>query len=113
MIVNVRNVVGKCLEEIVGCRLEPLHIIGGGTQNQLLSQFTADAIGRRVITGPVEATSAGNVLMQAMALGEIASLLEGRQVIRNSFDVLTFEPGRQTGWDDAYACFLGLKEQLG
>jgi len=99
------------LEEILGRRLEPVHIVGGGTQNRLLSQFTADAIGRRVITGPVEATAAGNVLMQMMALGHIASLAEGREVIRNSFDMTAYEPTGQTGWDDAYARLLTVMEQ--
>jgi rhamnulokinase len=82
--------------------------VGGGTQNRLLSQFTADATGRRVVTGPVEATATGNVLMQAMALGHIGSLSEARQVVRNSFEVLTFEPGDQIGWDAAYAALLDL-----
>ena len=62
-----------------------LHIVGGGTQNRLLSQFAADAIGRPVVAGPIEATAAGNILMQMLATGAIASLAEGRQVIRRSF----------------------------
>lgn len=94
------------LEEMLGRRLEPLHIVGGGTRNRLLSQLTADAIGRRVVTGPVEATAAGNVMMQAMALGRLGSLEEGRQVVRNSFDVTTYEPINRTGWDEAYALLL-------
>ena len=65
-------------EDLLGHRLEPLHIVGGGTQNQLLSQLTADAIVRRVVTGPIEATATGNIIMQAMALGHLASLEEGR-----------------------------------
>ncbi|GAB4548044.1 MAG: rhamnulokinase family protein [Anaerolineae bacterium] len=94
------------LEEMLGHRLDPLHIVGGGTQNQLLSQLTADAIGRRVITGPIEATTVGNVLMQAMALGHLASLEEVRQVVRNSFEVTTYEPTDRAGWDEAYALLL-------
>ncbi|NLF02295.1 MAG: rhamnulokinase [Anaerolineales bacterium] len=97
-------------EEMLGRRLEPLHIVGGGTQNRLLSQFTADATGRRVITGPIEATATGNVLMQAMALGLIGSLPEARQVVRNSFEVLSFEPREQAGWDQAYAKLLDLMD---
>ena len=96
------------LEEMLGRRLDPIHIVGGGTQNRLLSQFTADATGRRVVTGPVEATAAGNVVVQAMALGHVASLDEGRAVVRNSFDVLTFEPGARSGWEEAYARLLAL-----
>ena len=99
------------VEEMLERRLEPLHIVGGGTQNRLLSQLTADAIGRQVITGPIEATATGNIIMQAMALGHLASLDEGRQVVRNSFDVTTFEPVSRAGWDDAYARLLTLMEQ--
>lgn len=99
------------VEEMLGRRLEPLHIVGGGTQNQLLSQFAAEAIGRQVITGPIEATAAGNIIMQAMALGHIASLEEGREVVRNSFDVATFEPVSRAGWDEAYARLLRLMQQ--
>jgi rhamnulokinase len=96
------------LEEILGHRLDPIHIVGGGTRNRLLSQFTADATGRRVVTGPAEATAAGNVVVQAMALGHVASLDEGRAVVRNSFDVATFEPGDRSGWEEAYAKLLAL-----
>jgi rhamnulokinase len=99
------------VEEMLGRRLEPLHIVGGGTQNRLLSQLTADAIGRRVITGPVEATATGNIIMQAMALGHLASLDEGREVVRNSFDVTSFEPVSRAGWDDAYARLLAIMAQ--
>jgi rhamnulokinase len=100
------------LEEILGRRLEPIHIVGGGTQNQLLNQLTADATGRQVVTGPIEATAAGNVITQAMALGHIGSLEEGRQVVRNSFDVATYEPAGQLGWEEAYGRFLALMEGL-
>jgi len=99
------------LEEILGHRLDPIHIVGGGAQNHLLNQFTADATGRQVVTGPVEATAAGNVIVQAMALGHIASLEEGRQVVRNSFDVVTYEPTSQSRWEEAYGCFLDVMEQ--
>ncbi len=96
------------LEELVGKRLVPLHIIGGGTKNRLLNQFSADATGRTVVTGPVEATAIGNVLMQAIALEQIGSLAEARVVVRKSFDVETYQPGHRTGWDNAYARLLNL-----
>jgi len=96
------------LEEILGYRLDPIHIVGGGTRNRLLSQFTADATGRRVVTGPAEATAAGNAIMQAMALGHVASLDEARAVMRDSFDVQTFEPGDRSGWEEAYVRLLAL-----
>ena len=96
------------LEEMVGQRLEPIHIVGGGTQNWRLSQFTADATGRRVVTGPVEATAIGNLLMQAIALGHLGSLPEGRTLVRDSFPPAVFEPTSKAGWDDAYERLLDV-----
>ena len=96
------------LEQLVGRRLEPVHMVGGGTQNRLLCQFTADATGRPIVAGPVEATAAGNILMQALALGCIGSLEEGREVIRNSFDVRSYDPGDRAGWDDARRRLEGM-----
>ncbi len=96
------------LEEIVGRKLEPLHIVGGGTQNRLLNQFSADAIGRPVVAGPVEATALGNILMQAIALGHIGSLAQGRQVIGQSFERISYEPRDHAAWDEAYPRFVAL-----
>lgn len=101
------------VEEMLGHRLEPLHIVGGGTQNRLLSQLTADATDREVITGPIEATATGNIIVQAMALGHLASLEEGREVVRNSFEVINFEPVSQLEWEEAYARLLSVMEQTG
>lgn len=96
------------LEEMIGHKLEPIHIVGGGTQNRLLSQFTGDATGRVVITGPVEATAIGNLMMQAIALGHIGSLADARAIIANSFQVNHLDPGQRAGWDEAYARLLKL-----
>jgi len=96
------------LEEVLGHQLDPIHIVGGGTKNQLLSQFTANVLNRQVITGPVEATAAGNVIVQAIAMGDLASLEEGRELVRNSFPLQTFEPRDRQGWDDAYGRFLEI-----
>lgn len=97
------------LETVLGYQLDPLHIVGGGTQNQLLCQLTADATGRQVIAGPVEATAIGNVIMQAIALGDLASLAEGRDLIRRSFDVVTYEPtSERAPWEEAYARLVQL-----
>jgi len=101
------------LEEILSRRLEPIHIVGGGTQNRLLNQLAADATGRQVVTGPIEATAAGNVITQAMALGHIASLEEGRRIVRHSFDVATYEPTNVAEWDEAYGRFLATMKQVG
>jgi rhamnulokinase len=90
------------LEEMLGYCLAPLYIVGGGTQNRLLSQFTADATSRQVITGPVEATATGNVLMQMLALGHINNLAEGRALVRGSFELSAFEPDPRCLWDEAY-----------
>ena len=98
------------LEDVLGRRLDPLHIVGGGTQNRLLNQLAADATGRQVVTGPIEATVVGNVLMQAVALGHLASLDELRAVVRRSFEVSTYDPVHTPAWEDAYEKFLKLKE---
>jgi len=102
--------VAERLDEIVGRWLPTVHIFGGGSQNRLLNQFAADALARTVITGPVEATAIGNVLVQALALGHIATLAEGRALVRSSFKVETYEPTGTAAWDEAYQRYLKLKE---
>lgn len=92
-------------EQLSGRRLDPIHIIGGGTKNRLLNQFTANATDRTVVTGPVEATATGNVLVQAIGLGDLGSLSEARQVVRNSFGMEEYQPNHREGWDEAYAKF--------
>lgn len=100
------------LEELQGEKIDALHIVGGGTQNKLLSRLTADCIGRTVITGPIEATATGNILTQAMAHGELKNLEEIRSVVRASFPLETFEPKPTSrgAWDDAYEKFLKLRD---
>ena len=90
------------LEDLFERRLERIHIIGGGIQNQLLCQFTADATQRPVVAGPVEATAIGNLMVQALGLGEVGSLDEARQVVRNSFEPAYYAPASGQGWDAAY-----------
>jgi rhamnulokinase len=91
------------LEELTGKRLDPIHIIGGGTKNRLLNQLAADATCRTVVTGPVEATAIGNILMQAIGLKHLDSLLEARNVVRTSFTPEVYEPKNTADWDDVYA----------
>jgi len=91
------------LEELTGKHLDPIHIIGGGTKNRLLNQFTADSTGRTVITGPVEATAIGNILMQAIGMKHVGSLAEAREVVRVSFEPEVYEPNRTVDWDEAYS----------
>ena len=95
-------------EELSGRVVERLHIVGGGSQNNLLNQFTANAIQGPVLAGPSEATALGNVVVQAIALGEISSLNAGRELIRRSFKVLIFEPQDEKAWMEAYDRFLKL-----
>jgi len=96
------------LEAVLGKKFRQIHIAGGGSQNTLLCQFTADATGKRVVAGPVEPTALGNILMQAVALGHVASLAEGRELIRRSFASTSYEPANGAAWDDAYGRFERL-----
>jgi rhamnulokinase len=77
---------------------EVLHVVGGGSQNQLLNQFTADATGVTVVAGPAEATAAGNIITQALTTGEIGSIAEGREIIRNSFPPVAYHPKNREDW---------------
>ncbi|GAB4520599.1 MAG: rhamnulokinase family protein [Anaerolineae bacterium] len=86
---------------IAGRRAEVVHIVGGGTQNELLNQFTADATGLPVVAGPVEATVMGNALIQLITLGEIGSLHEARQIVASLGGMKRYEPHNVTAWDDA------------
>jgi rhamnulokinase len=90
------------LEDVLGRKVGAIHIVGGGCQNELLNQMTADACGRPVIAGPIEATAIGNILVQAMATGDVKSLAEARSIVRNSFEVKRYEPTKSKQWEDAY-----------
>jgi rhamnulokinase len=96
------------LEELIGHRLEEIRIIGGGSKNQLLNQFTADATGRPVIAGPVEATALGNIAMQMLATGAVTSIAEARAIIDRSFPTDRFEPKEADQWDNQYARFRSI-----
>jgi rhamnulokinase len=96
------------LEQLTGRTVWRLHIVGGGSQSALLNQFAASATQRQVIAGPAEATAAGNVLLQAIALGHVGSLAALRQIVRDSFALQTFEPLEAESWQAAYQRFLGL-----
>ncbi|MHC5075218.1 MAG: FGGY-family carbohydrate kinase, partial [Planctomycetota bacterium] len=98
------------LSDIYEKEFDTIHIVGGGTQNKLLNQFAADATSATVITGPVEATVIGNIVMQAIGLGHIKDLAEGRHIIRNSFDLETYTPQQTDQWDQQYERFIKLKE---
>jgi rhamnulokinase len=96
------------LESLLGHRLEAIHVVGGGSRNELLCQLTADACDRPVLAGPVEATAIGNVLVQAIGLKLVASLTEAREIVRNSFEVRTYNPKGHDVWSGPYQKFLGF-----
>jgi rhamnulokinase len=101
----------KCLaslEELTGRPLTRLHIVGGGSQSRLLNQFAANATGRTVLAGPVEATALGNVLIQAIALGHLGSLEELRRTVAASFPIEEFVPADEPAWDAAFTRFNTL-----
>lgn len=96
------------LEELLGKQMQAIHVVGGGCQNTLLCQFTADACHRPVHAGPVEATAIGNVLVQALGLGMLGSLQDAREVVRHSFEVVTYTPQNPDSWQKPYQRFLSL-----
>jgi rhamnulokinase len=98
----------KDLECMTGRPTKTIHILGGGSRNALLCQFTADATGRPVLAGPSEATATTTVLLQALARGRLSSLAEAREVAARSSALLRYDPQPSTAWDEAYAMFLRL-----
>ena len=99
------------LERIKGSRIDVLHIVGGGSKNKLLNQVTANAINRKVVAGPAEATAIGNLMTQVKASGKVNSLSDMRRVIRNSFEVETFEPADTEMWELGYVRFKVLQKK--
>jgi len=102
----------QTLERIEACtskHAEVIHIVGGGTQNKQLCQWAADATGRTVVAGPIEATAAGNVAVQAVATGVLDSLAAARKLIRQSFELVTYQPKDTARWDEAYQKFQKIR----
>jgi rhamnulokinase len=98
----------ELLSDVTGRELEELHVVGGGANNDLLCAWTAQAAERQVLAGPAEATLIGNLLVQAIALGELSSIAEGRELVRRSFRPTTYEPAEDPAWREARARFAGL-----
>jgi rhamnulokinase len=96
------------LEELAGSPIEVIHVVGGGSQNALLCQLTADACNRPVLAGPVEATAIGNLMIQALGLGLVSSLSQAREVVRQSFEVVQYTPQSTGMWEEPYKRFLKL-----
>jgi rhamnulokinase len=77
---------------LIGRRIQRIHIVGGGSRNELLNQLAANAMGRTVIAGPAEATAAGNVLVQGIGAGIVSGVSEAREIVRRSFPLETYLP---------------------
>ena len=90
------------MEDVTGKKYNVINIVGGGIKDKMICQFTANATNRTVMTGPVEATSIGNVIVQGIAMGAIKDLNEGRKIVRNSFDITEYTPENADKWNEAY-----------
>ena len=97
------------INEILGSPVRVMHIVGGGSQNELLNQFTANACGIPVVAGPVEATAAGNIMIQAISKNHIQSVQEGRELVAGSFPLKHYEPENETQWKEV---FESVKDRL-
>ena len=105
------RIVLDALEGLTGTRITEIQIIGGGSRNRLLNRFIADATGRTVIAGPVEATALGNIAMQMIATGGASSIAEARRIIERSFPVERIDPADAERWDAHYRRFTEYVEQ--
>jgi rhamnulokinase len=99
------------LHRIAGTEIRRIHVIGGGSRNELLCRFAAAATGLPVIAGPAEATAYGNIMVQAMALGYVRSLADIRAIVRNSVELKTYEPSGNGDWERAYERFSNVLEE--
>ncbi|MGB8212070.1 MAG: rhamnulokinase family protein [Anaerolineales bacterium] len=97
------------ISSLAGYALPVIHIIGGGARNALLDQFTANATGRPVIAGPVEASALGNILVQAISAGHVASIAEGRSLVGRSVETRAFDPVDAPLWEQAYERYGKLR----
>ena len=98
----------RALEERGGRTIEVVRIVGGGSQNRLLCQLTADATGRRVVAGPVEATALGNIMVQAVATGHLQDISAGRKAVEASAHLATFDAQPSADWDAAFSRFQSI-----
>ena len=101
------------LTEMADFPIDVLHIIGGGSLNNDLNQFTANSCGVEVLAGPQECTSLGNIMVQAKAAGEVKDLWEMRKTISDSVELKIFTPKDKELWDAAYDRFLAIVEKKG
>ncbi|MBQ6203225.1 MAG: rhamnulokinase [Prevotella sp.] len=99
------------LEEMASFPIDVLHIIGGGSLNKYLNQFTANATGVTVLAGPQEGTALGNIMVQAKAVGDVSDIWEMRRIIANSVELVRYEPQDQVAWDQAFDKYLQITKQ--
>ena len=97
------------LRQLAPFAIEKLHVIGGGTKNAYLMQMAANSIGIPVVTGPVEGTAIGNIMLQAKAAGLVDDMFQMREIIANSIELNTYMPENQEAWDEAYSRFINIK----
>ncbi|MFH1194827.1 MAG: rhamnulokinase [bacterium] len=96
------------INSMSGKKIDTLHIVGGGSQNELLNQFAADACGIPVVAGPVEATALGNIIVQAIAKNKIASLDDGRRIVAESFQVKTYQPKKSRCLEEQFSIIISV-----
>ncbi len=99
------RMVADAIEDITKEPLCAVHMVGGGIKDTMVCKFAANATGKKVLAGPVEATSTGNAVVQLMALGKVKDLTEGRKIVKNSFPIKTYEPEEADAWNKAYEDF--------
>ena len=96
------------MQEFAPFRLEVLHIIGGGSLNKYLNQFTANSTGATVLAGPQECTAIGNIMLQAKAANLVKDIWEMRTIIANSIELVKYEPQDKDAWEKAYQKYLNI-----
>ena len=96
------------LKEFADFDLNVLHIIGGGSLNKYLNQFTADSLGVEVLAGPQEGTAIGNIMLQAKAAGEVADIWQMRKIIADSIEMVKYEPKDADVWAQAFDKYLSI-----
>lgn len=101
----------EALESLTGRQLDTIRIVGGGSRNHLLNQLTADACGRPVIAGPVEATSLGNLMIQTIGTGRLPDVAAGRRAVADSVQRRRFDPRPEGHWQQAFERFLSLSDR--
>jgi rhamnulokinase len=99
------------MQEFAPFKLEILHIIGGGSLNKYLNQFTANSTGATVLAGPQEGTAIGNIMLQAKACGLVNDIWEMRKIIANSLELVKYEPEDKDAWDQAFDKYLRITKQ--